>query len=38
MDPNNPPLSGETNLMIWGIMFGVLTLVAVVLAIFNRKE
>ena len=38
MDPNNPPLSGEANLMIWGVMFGVLAVVAIVLAFLNREK
>ncbi len=38
MDPNNPPLDGDTNLLIWGAMFGVLIVVAVVLAFLNRKQ
>lgn len=37
MNPNNPPLDGDTNLLIWGAMFGVLIVVALVLAYFNRK-
>lgn len=36
MNPNNPPLDGDTNLLIWGITFGVLIVVAVVLAFLNR--
>ena len=30
---NTPPLDGGTNLMIWGVMFGVLIAVALVLAL-----
>lgn len=36
MNPNNPPLDGDTNLLIWGVTFGVLIVVAVILAFLNR--
>ena len=38
MNPNNPPLEGDINLLIWGITFGVLVVVAIVLAYFNRHQ
>lgn len=38
MDPNNPPLDGDTNLLIWGITFGVLVVAALILAYFNREK
>ena len=38
MDPNNPPLPNEANLLVWGIMFGVLVVAAGVLAFFNRER
>jgi len=37
MNPNQPPTEGDINLLIWGVMFGVLIVVAAVLAFFNRK-
>ena len=38
MNPNTPPLSGDANLLVWGIMFGALIVIALVLAFFNRKH
>ncbi len=38
MNPNNPPLDGGTNLLIWGITFGVLIVAAIVLALMNREK
>jgi len=38
MNPTNPPLDGDTNLLIWGVTFGVLIVVALVLAFFNRDR
>ncbi len=35
---STPPLDGGTNLMIWGVMFGVLIAVALVLAFLNRDK
>jgi len=38
MNPNTAPLDGGTNLMLWGIMFGLLMIVAGVLLFLNRKN
>jgi len=38
MNPNTPPLDGDTDLLIWGITFGVLIVVAAVLAFLNRDR
>ncbi len=38
MNPNTPPLSGDANLLIWGVMFGILVVAALVLAWFNREK
>lgn len=38
MNPSNPTLDGDTNLLIWGITFGILIVVAVVLAFLNRDR
>jgi cytochrome c-type biogenesis protein CcmH/NrfF len=38
MNPNNPPLDGDTNLLIWGITFGVLIVAAIALALMNREQ
>jgi len=38
MNPNNPPLDGDINLLIWGITFGVLVLAAVLLAFLSRGK
>ena len=38
MNPNTPPLDGDTNLLIWGITFGVLIIAAIILAFFNRDR
>lgn len=38
MNPNNPPLEGDANLLVWGVMFGVLVVAAAVLAFLNRKN
>lgn len=38
MDPKNPPLEGDINLLVWGITFGILLIAAVVLAYLNREK
>ena len=38
MNPNTPPMDGSTNLLIWGIMFGLLVVVAGVLVFLNRNN
>lgn len=37
MNPDNPPLDGDMNLLIWGVTFGLLVIAAAVLAFLNRK-
>jgi hypothetical protein len=37
-DPNAPLVTGDANLLIWGIVFGVLTVAAIVLAYLNRQK
>jgi cytochrome c-type biogenesis protein CcmH/NrfF len=38
MNPNNPPMDSGTNVLIWGIMFGLLVVAALVLAFLNRRQ
>lgn len=38
MNPNQPPLDGDINLLVWGITFGVLIVVAGILAFLNRNK
>jgi len=38
MNPGTPPLDGGTNLLIWGITFGVLVVAAGILAYMNREK
>jgi hypothetical protein len=38
MNPNTPPTDGDINLLIWGITFGLLIIVAGVLAFLNRER
>jgi len=38
LNPNTAPLDGDTNLLIWGITFGLLIVAAGVLAYFNRER
>ena len=38
MNPNTPPMDGDANLLVWGVMFGILIIAAAVLAFFNRKQ
>ncbi len=38
MDPNNPPLSGDINILVWGITFGILVIVAIVLSFLNKDK
>lgn len=38
MNPNNPPLEGDINLLIWGITFGLLVIAAGVLVFLNRNS
>jgi len=38
MHSNTPPLDGDANLLIWGIMFGLLVIAAGVLFFLNRND
>ena len=38
MNPNTPPLDGDANLLVWGVMFGILAVAAAVLVFLNRKQ
>ncbi|GEM_PF-3004908 len=38
MNPNNPPLSGDINILIWGVTFAILVVIAMVLAFLSRGK